>query len=77
MLQYHFSNGSIPAASAAIRITQNTGPGAMYGEKFKSDKVFEDDGTIASGITSVVHDSQRGLLFLHGLCSPQFAICKI
>jgi len=31
------------------------------------DKVFEDDGTFASGITSVVHDAERKLLFLDGL----------
>jgi len=29
-------------------------------------KVFEDPGHLASGITSVVYDSQRGQLFMHG-----------
>jgi len=28
--------------------------------------MFEDDGTIASGSTSVAYDSQRGRLFMHG-----------
>jgi hypothetical protein len=30
-------------------------------------KVFEDDGTFALGITSVVHDAERKLLFLDGV----------
>lgn len=28
--------------------------------------MFEDDGTLASAITSVVHDARRNLLFLSG-----------
>ncbi|KAL0956031.1 hypothetical protein HGRIS_002204 [Hohenbuehelia grisea] len=72
----HFQNPSIPAPSAGLRITLNFGPGSFYGEKYKVDKVFEDDGTLASGVTTVVYDSQRKRLFLNGLASPQLVICK-
>jgi len=73
----HFPNPSTPAASSALRISLNTGEAVFYGHKFKVEKVFEDGGAIASGITSAVHDVKRGRLFLHGLSSPQLAICKI
>jgi arylesterase/paraoxonase len=63
----HFSDPTIPCPSNALRFSINTGPNAFYGEKYKVDKVFEDDGTFASGITSVVHDAERKLLFLDGL----------
>ncbi|KAF5385826.1 hypothetical protein D9615_002466 [Tricholomella constricta] len=77
LLFKHFSNPSIPAPSSALRLTINTGPASFYGEKYKLDKVFEDDGKIASASTSVVHDAERHLLFLHGLSAPQLSICKI
>jgi len=73
----HFSNPSSPAASSALRISLNTGEALFYGLKFKVEKVFEDGGIVASGITSVVHDAKRGRLYLHGLLSPQLAVCKI
>jgi len=73
----HMPNSSVPAASSALRISLNTGEAVFYGHKFKVEKVFEDRGTIASGITSAVHDVKRGRLFLHGLSSPHLAICKI
>ncbi|KAF9501981.1 serum paraoxonase/arylesterase [Pleurotus eryngii] len=72
----HFSFPSVAAPSAAYRVSLNTGTNAFYGEKYKVDRVFEDDGSLASGITSVVHDSQRHRLFLNGLASPSLVICK-
>ncbi|KAG6907905.1 hypothetical protein DXG01_006960 [Tephrocybe rancida] len=63
----HFANPSVPAPSSGLRITINTGPSSFYGEKYKVAKVFEDDGNIASGTTSVVYDAQRRRLFLHDL----------
>lgn len=30
------------------------------------DKIFEDDGVVASGTTSVAYDSERKKLYLHG-----------
>ncbi|KAA1472954.1 serum paraoxonase/arylesterase [Dentipellis sp. KUC8613] len=65
------------APSSAIRITLNQGEGAFFGEKYKVEKVFEDDGQIASCTTSAVYDVKRGLLYLSGLCSTQLTICKL
>ncbi|RDB16671.1 Serum paraoxonase/arylesterase 2 [Hypsizygus marmoreus] len=75
-LMKHFANPSISAPSSALRISLNTGPSSFYGEKYKIEKVFEDDGNIASGSTSVVHDAERGRLFLHGLSAPHLTVCK-
>lgn len=36
--------------------------------------MFEDDGTIARGSTSVVHVADQDLLFLHGMQPLKFAI---
>jgi len=35
----HFGNPSVPAGSAAFRISLNTGEGVFYGQKFKAEKV--------------------------------------
>jgi len=59
---------SLPPKVAA-RISINTGPNAFYGEKYKIEKVFEDDGKIMSGITSAVYDSRRKKLFMNGMSS--------
>ncbi|KAJ7096424.1 hypothetical protein C8R44DRAFT_813008 [Mycena epipterygia] len=73
----HIANPSLRSAVSAHSIARNTGSGSFYGEKFKVDKVFEDNGTIASGTTSVVHDAQRQRLFLHGLASPHLTVCTL
>jgi hypothetical protein len=64
------------APSSALRITKNIGEKAFFGEKFKVEKVFEDDGTVASGTTSVVHDVRRNTLFLTGILSTHLTVCK-
>ncbi|KAF8482765.1 hypothetical protein DFH94DRAFT_729488 [Russula ochroleuca] len=72
---YH--NSEKVAPSSALRITKNTGNKAFFGEKLKVEKVFEDDGTLASAITSVVHDARRNLLFLSGVFSDHLTVCKV
>ncbi|KAJ7925192.1 hypothetical protein B0H13DRAFT_1975435 [Mycena leptocephala] len=87
----HIADPSILSPVSAHSIALNTGPGSFYGEKFKVTKVFEDDGTLASGSTSVVHDrkrlfctvSLRGFnhpecFHLHlGLASPHLTVCPM
>ncbi|KIM45407.1 hypothetical protein M413DRAFT_17405 [Hebeloma cylindrosporum] len=75
----HFSDPSIPSPTTALRFSMNTGPDAVRrgGEKYKVERLFEDDGSVASGTTSVVYDAQRNLLFLNGLASPHLAICEL
>jgi len=64
------------APSSALRITKNLGESAFFGEKLKVEKVFEDDGTFASAITSVVHDVRHNTLFLSGIFSTHLTVCK-
>lgn len=68
-------NVNVP--SSALRFSINTGPDAFFGQKFKVDKVFEDDGRIASGSTSAVYDVDRRILYMSGVASPQLAVCKL
>jgi len=73
----HMRNPSLLSPSIAAKISINTGPNAFYGEKYKVEKVFEDDGKIMSGVTSAVYDSRRKKLFMHGVASPQLVVCNI
>ncbi|KAJ6609817.1 hypothetical protein B0H10DRAFT_2062606 [Mycena sp. CBHHK59/15] len=73
----HMAEPSLQSPVSAFSIARNTGPGSFYGEKYKVTKVFEDDGKVASGSTSVVHDAQRRRLFLHGLASPHLTVCTL
>jgi len=63
--------------SSALRVSLNTGSGVFYGLKYKVEKVFEDNGDIASSSTTAVHDSKRGRLFLHGFLAPHLTVCKL
>jgi len=76
LVNEHFADPSVLAPASALCFSINTGPNAFYGEKYKVDKVFEDDGNVASGITSVAYDTQRKRLFLHGICASHLTICK-
>ncbi|KAJ6586819.1 hypothetical protein DFH09DRAFT_1141619 [Mycena vulgaris] len=73
----HLANPSVLSPSSAHSIARNTGSGSFYGEKFKVTKVFEDDGTLATGTTTVVHDAKRRRLFLHGIAAPHLVVCTV
>ncbi|KAI0051220.1 serum paraoxonase/arylesterase [Auriscalpium vulgare] len=60
------ANSSKITPSSGLRITRNTGESSYFGENYKIEKAFEDDGSQIKGATSVVHDSRRGLLYLSG-----------
>lgn len=77
LVKEHFKDPTVLAPANAFRFTINTGPGAFYGEKFKVEKVFEDNGNIASGITSAVYDADRNRLFLHGIAADKLVICEL
>jgi hypothetical protein len=72
----HMRNSSHLSPVSALKIYANTGPNSFYGEKYKVEKVFEDDGRIVSGSTSVVHDSERNLLFMHGITASYLTMCR-
>ncbi|KAK7053316.1 hypothetical protein VNI00_003942 [Paramarasmius palmivorus] len=69
-LVHHMEDPVNHAPSCAWKIGINTGPNAFYGEKYKVEKAYEDDGTLASGTTTIVHDAARGLVFIHGMHNP-------
>ncbi|THH04497.1 hypothetical protein EW145_g5482 [Phellinidium pouzarii] len=73
----HFSDPSIACPSSALRITLNDGKSQYFGEKFKVEKMFEDDGQVASGTTSVAYDLQRKKLYLHGIAAPHLTVCDL
>ncbi|KAJ3934717.1 MAG: hypothetical protein NXY57DRAFT_629154 [Lentinula lateritia] len=73
----HTKNSSHLAPVCAWTFSKNTGQGSFYGEKYKVQKIFEDDGSIASGATTVVHDAERGRLFMHGVFSHHLTVCEV
>ncbi|KDR75056.1 hypothetical protein GALMADRAFT_248922 [Galerina marginata CBS 339.88] len=74
----HFSDPSINVPSTALRFSVNSGSIATpHKARYKAETMFEDDGNAASGITSVVYDSQRNFLFLSGHASSHLTICKL
>ncbi|KAF8895727.1 hypothetical protein CPB84DRAFT_1782310 [Gymnopilus junonius] len=72
----HMRNPKSPSPSAAYRISINTGVNAFYGEKYRVEKAFEDNGSLMSGITSAGYDSERKILFMHGIASPHMVVCS-
>ncbi|KAJ7718590.1 hypothetical protein DFH07DRAFT_1011604 [Mycena maculata] len=73
----HIVNATLLSPASAHAVVRNTGPGSFYGEKFRVEKVFEDNGTVARGTTSVVHDAVRRRLFLHGISAPHLTVCAL
>ncbi|KAF9070631.1 serum paraoxonase/arylesterase [Rhodocollybia butyracea] len=72
----HIKDSSQPSSVCAWKLTMNTGEGSFYGERYKVQKVLENNGTIGSGSTTVVRDTERGLLFMHGLVAPYLTVCR-
>ncbi|KAI6046091.1 hypothetical protein EDC04DRAFT_1872068 [Pisolithus marmoratus] len=72
-----FEDPSAHVASTGLRVTVNSDLDSLYGQRYSVDKVFEDSGRLASGITTVVYDSQRERLFMHGVVSTHLTICKL
>lgn len=60
------STSGILAPSTALRIAKNGGQDQFFGKKYAVDVVFADDGRLVVSATSVVVDSERGRMFLHG-----------
>ncbi|KAJ1304412.1 hypothetical protein OPQ81_005560 [Rhizoctonia solani] len=70
-----FKDTKLTSPSSAHRISINKGEGSYYGEKYKVQKIYEDDGAMGSSATSAaVYD---GSVYLNGLMSHRLQICKI
>ncbi|KAF8478277.1 serum paraoxonase/arylesterase [Gautieria morchelliformis] len=70
-------NPDIPCAAAVLRVSRNTDMGQFYGDKFKVEKIFEDDGKTVSVTTTAIWDYKQKTLYLTGVSSPHVTICKI
>jgi len=73
----HSKNHSIPAPTTVHRMSLNTDESAFYGEKYKMEKIFEDDGSQVSASTSAVMDTERSVLYMHGFSAPWLSVCKL
>jgi len=73
----HMKTPSLNSPTLILRLSINTGPNAFYGEKYKVEKVFEDDGKVMSGGTSASYDPERRKLYLSGIASPHTAVCDV
>ncbi|KJA20041.1 hypothetical protein HYPSUDRAFT_43660 [Hypholoma sublateritium FD-334 SS-4] len=73
----HMKNPSLTSPTLILRLSINIGSNAFYGEKYKVEKVFEDDGTVMSGGTSASYDSARRKLYLSGIASPYAVVCDV
>ncbi|KAH7339448.1 hypothetical protein B0J17DRAFT_655168 [Rhizoctonia solani] len=66
---------SLTAPSSVHQISINTGRGSYYGEKYKVERIYEDNGDLGSSATSAgLHGDS---LFLHGLMAHRFRVCKL
>ncbi|CAE6511783.1 unnamed protein product [Rhizoctonia solani] len=70
-----FKDTKVTSASSAHRISINKGESSYYGEKYKVQKIYEDDGALgSSATTAAVYD---GNIYLHGLLAHRLRICQI
>ncbi|KZW00280.1 calcium-dependent phosphotriesterase [Exidia glandulosa HHB12029] len=73
----HLENPKILSPSAVLKISLNTDESAYYGQKYKIEKIFEDDGKVANGVTTAAYDKERNKLYMHGIASPAFLNCEL
>ncbi|KAF8312468.1 calcium-dependent phosphotriesterase [Clavulina sp. PMI_390] len=63
--------------SAAYNISLNTGRDAYFGEKWKVEKIFEDDGQLMSGVTTAFYDPKAKLMYYSGAFAPWSLVCPV
>ncbi|KAF9519708.1 hypothetical protein BS47DRAFT_1336806 [Hydnum rufescens UP504] len=73
---------TIPSPSSVYKIslnqtTANTSRAGGGKGKYAVDKIFEDDGTLATGITTAAWSSDGKKLYLTGILSPWLLVCQI
>ncbi|KAG9103588.1 hypothetical protein FRC06_009722 [Ceratobasidium sp. 370] len=67
---------SIPSPASAHRISVNKDHSSYFGEKYKVEKIFEEDGTMLGSAASTAAEYE-GKLYLHGVVAPRLLICKL
>jgi len=76
-LQKTAHDHSYPSPSSVHKISLNTGHSAFFGEVYKVEKIFEDDGSLATGITTAFADLPRKRLYMHGILAPALVYCNL
>ncbi|KAG8778187.1 hypothetical protein FRC12_025117 [Ceratobasidium sp. 428] len=78
---FHYFSGSlknpdIPSAASVFRISINTGNSGYFGEKYKVEKIFEEDGAMLGSLatTATVH---KDTLYAHGNTAKRLIVCKM
>ncbi|KAG8750658.1 hypothetical protein FRC12_012770 [Ceratobasidium sp. 428] len=67
---------SIPTSASAHRISVNKGQSSYFGENYKVEKIFEEDGTMLGSAASTAAEYE-GKLYLHGVIAPRLLICNL
>ncbi|KAG8698661.1 hypothetical protein FRC08_005772 [Ceratobasidium sp. 394] len=67
---------TIPSPASAHRISINKDHSSFFGEKYKVEKIFEEDGTMLGSAASTAAEYE-GKLYLHGVVAPRLLICKL
>ncbi|KAJ7829138.1 hypothetical protein B0H13DRAFT_2679930 [Mycena leptocephala] len=65
------------APSAVFRLAANTGADKFYGKKYILDIPWQDNGTLALGSTTFVHDADRKRLITTGVMAPWVTVCNL
>ncbi len=62
------------APSKVVKVTNNTAGDVFFGKKFKTERVFADDGHLVSGSTIAI--VANGKSFISGLFDDHMVICE-
>ncbi|KAG9094783.1 hypothetical protein FS749_011831 [Ceratobasidium sp. UAMH 11750] len=79
-LFHYFSNSlknpDIPSAASVLKISANTGNSGYFGEKYKVEKIFEEDGAMLGSLatTATVY---KDTLYVHGNTAKRLVVCKL
>jgi len=73
----YFDDSKHKAPSSGLKITKTLGTDSSSKEKYQVETVFEDDGAIMPPASSVVVDSERKLMFLHGATASYMLVCEL
>ncbi|KAJ7037563.1 hypothetical protein C8F04DRAFT_1091714 [Mycena alexandri] len=65
------------APSTVFRLVANTGADNFYGKKYVLDIPWQDNGTLALGSTTFVHDADRKRLITTGVMAPWVTVCTL
>lgn len=80
-LSAHFATPrKVGAHTLVAKLSKNTGGDAFFGEKYKVEKIFEDDSLSAdspSGITGMAVDESTGKMYLASLLQEFMWECDL